>query len=109
MSAKSKLLNAVISGMTKVAKLLSEGKDVSTDAVEAVVLLNYAAISAAEKDRPAVPGAKKGKNEQVADWTHLKITLAEALKTTCESSALPGLYGTNADLEELVKYASGGY
>jgi hypothetical protein len=100
---KTKLLNAVISGMTKIANLFATDKQISSESLESASVLVCAIVSAAEKDRPAAVGTKRGKNEQLVDWNQMKVALAEGLKTICSSPTLPRVYQTNTDLENLVK------
>ena len=96
-------MNAVISGMTKIANLLATDKHILSDSLESASILVYAIVSAAERDRPTAVGMKRGKNEQLVDWNQMKIALIEGLKTICTSPALPRMYQTNTDLENLVK------
>jgi hypothetical protein len=100
--AKIKLINAVVSGAAKLSKLYQSSKEVAQEALESMTILAYATVLAAEKDKPAVAGnTKKGRGENL-DWNHNKIVLAESLLGICTSPALPRLYQTYSDLENLV-------
>lgn len=102
---KSKLLNAVISGLARASKLLaSTTGSTEREPFEAISILAYAVVQVAEKDyQPASGGSKKVQNDLV-EWNHLKIALAESLKTLCSAPSLPRLYQTYSDLEHLVGY-----
>ncbi|PJF19212.1 Ycs4p [Paramicrosporidium saccamoebae] len=100
--AKAKLINAVISGVATISKLMHSSKsEMAQEALEAMAILAYATVSAAEKDKPAVTSTKKGRGESL-DWNHNKIVLAESFKAICTLPVLPRLYQTYSDLENLV-------
>jgi membrane glycosyltransferase len=100
--AKAKLINAIISGVATISKIMHSSKpEVTQEALEAMAILAYAAVSAAEKDKPVVTTTKKGRGESL-DWNHNKIVLVESFKSICTLPVLPRLYQTYSDLENLV-------
>lgn len=104
--AKAKLLNAIITGFLKAAKALHQNPPaISAPNFEAIATLAYAAIAAAEKERGERPsaGALKKTKSDLVEWTHLKISAAEAVKIAATAAQiLPKFYQTHTDLEHLV-------
>lgn len=93
----------MIGGLGKAAKTLSlpQSSSLSASNLEAIVVLCYAVVSAAEKEKPALVMGKKNKGE-VVEWSHLKITAAEGIKAIASAPTLPKFYQTFTDLEHLV-------
>lgn len=104
-------MNALVIGLTGVAKQAIQGHLSSTNSVEPLTVLIYSAVLAAEKEAitsAANSGATVGRRKAVggsesSELLHLKLAMVDSLKTiTGCHNALGRLYQTNSELEHLV-------
>lgn len=108
--SKARLMNVLASGLARVAKQAGQGRLPPVASVEALVVLTYAAVLAAEKDAAASGTSETGGGRkktsggaESSELSHLKLAIVESFRTiTGCHGALGRLYQTSSELEHLV-------